>query len=226
MNAESLLQDVKSYLESDSSAGSNPFRESERLSLLKHVSEAVGHTGAPSSSSTPIEDQRGRSIRRIMVAVDSSEQAGFGLKLAAGLARDLHCELSLIHVVHVPVIPNPDLAYEQIEMHPALVDAGQSILDRAARFLSQFKSVETILREGDPATEITDAATRLGADLIIIGTHGRGRFASAIVGSVAQGVMRKATCPVLCVAHDPSISHWTLNIGSAAQADYFPVAGA
>ena len=59
---------------------------------------------------------------------------------------------------------------------------------------------ETVLREGDPAEEILRAAGIVHADLIVMGTRGRGRVAQALMGSVASAVIHKARCPVLIVA--------------------------
>jgi nucleotide-binding universal stress UspA family protein len=55
------------------------------------------------------------------------------------------------------------------------------------------------LAEGDPAEEILRAAEEEGADLIVMGTHGRGGLSRLLMGSVAEAVMRKALCPVLTV---------------------------
>ena len=120
----------------------------------------------------------------------------------------------------LPAVTNPDLAYEQIQIRTSSFDGGQQLLDRFARRLAG-TDVEQVMRQGDPATEIADAATRLGANLVVIGTHGRGRFASAVIGSVAQGVMRKAACPVLCVAHHPDRERPPVKALAEPNADYF-----
>jgi len=140
-------------------------------------------------------------FKHVMVAVDQSDQAIFALTVAVRLADDLHSHLSLVHVVHLPPVTNPDFAYQNIEMRPVCLESGQKFLDQLTQSLPS--GTNKVLREGDPATEIIDAATRLGADLLIMGTHGRGRFAAAVVGSVAHKVMQKVPCPVLCVAHKP-----------------------
>jgi nucleotide-binding universal stress UspA family protein len=63
--------------------------------------------------------------------------------------------------------------------------------------------VETALREGEAASEICKAAQMFAADLVAMGTHGRGAIGRMILGSVANAVVRKAACPVLTVAHGP-----------------------
>ncbi len=226
MNTETLLKAVQNYLESETACGNSKFIEADRNLLYQQVSEARKELAVGEACACSIDHTTGRIFKRIMVALDNSEQSGFAGRLAARLAMELGCDLSLIHVVHIPPMVNPDLAFEQIEMHPAMLEGGQSLLDRTAKRLAAFAPIEQVLREGDPATEIADAATRLGADLIVLGTHGRGRFASAVVGSVAQGVMRKATCPVLCIAHDPMEPRAVARIAAPVQADYFPVTNA
>jgi nucleotide-binding universal stress UspA family protein len=59
--------------------------------------------------------------------------------------------------------------------------------------------VETIVIKGIPFHEIINAATEIGADLIVIGTHGRTGLSHVVMGSVAEKVVRKASCPVLTV---------------------------
>jgi nucleotide-binding universal stress UspA family protein len=60
-------------------------------------------------------------------------------------------------------------------------------------------AIETVLREGNTAAEILDQAARMNADLLVIGTHGRSGFERLVLGSVAEKVLRKASCPVLTV---------------------------
>lgn len=143
-------------------------------------------------------------FKHIMVAVDESEQALRAADVAFRLAKDLHAQVTLIHVAHLPPVTNPDLAYEDIALRPVYFEAGQTLLDRLAR--RGGLGTEKVLREGDPATQIIDVATRLGADLLVMGTHGRGRVAAAVVGSVAHKVMSHVTWPVLCVAHPAAMA--------------------
>jgi nucleotide-binding universal stress UspA family protein len=59
--------------------------------------------------------------------------------------------------------------------------------------------VETIVVKGVPFNEIINAATEINVDLIVIGTHGRTGLSHVMLGSVAEKVVRKASCPVLTV---------------------------
>jgi nucleotide-binding universal stress UspA family protein len=74
---------------------------------------------------------------------------------------------------------------------------------------------ERVVREGSAADHIVEAARERGADLIVLGTHGRGRLARFILGSTAEEVVRRAHCPVMTIGHDPSERHATAAAASA-----------
>lgn len=228
MRNNSLLDAVQRYLESARGNETDDVRAAEREMLLRLVKEERQRQPKETDADPFSKDalRTAPAFKRILVAVDTSEQAGFAVAVGARLAADLHSQLCLVHVVHMSPPTNPDLAYEQIALRPVCLEAGQYLLDTYAKRLGPAGTVEKFLREGDAVTEISDVATRLGADLIVIGTHGRGRFSAAIVGSVAQGVMRHVACPVLCVAHDPTAPLAKPESLAAPQKDYFPVATA
>ena len=60
-------------------------------------------------------------------------------------------------------------------------------------------TIEAVVREGNTAGEILEQADSMKADLLVIGTHGRSGFERLVLGSVAEKVLRKASCPVLIV---------------------------
>lgn len=141
-------------------------------------------------------------MKSIVAAVDFSELTHSVLEQAGRLARLFGAELRVIHAAP----PDPDfVGYEagpqserdqiaallrdehrQLQQHTdALRDTGCD----ARALLLQGPTVETILAE----------AERAKADLIIIGSHGRGAVYRAVLGSVSEGVVRKARCPVLVV---------------------------
>jgi nucleotide-binding universal stress UspA family protein len=70
---------------------------------------------------------------------------------------------------------------------------------QAIKAPSPMVTIEYRLLEGDPATVIAETAAEIDADLVVMGTHGRTGFTRFIMGSVAEEVLRKATCPVLTV---------------------------
>jgi len=141
-------------------------------------------------------------LKRILTATDFSQASEVALRYAAAFAKAFSAEVVLCHVLEKPdflsslppvaegYIP-PNLAELQ-EKH-ARVQCEQVL---AAAGLSQAR---VLLLHGGPAHEITRAAGSENADLIIIGTHGRGAIAHLLLGSVAERVVRSAPCPVLTV---------------------------
>lgn len=138
-------------------------------------------------------------FKRILVALDESEQASAALDVAAGIARQFGADLVLLNVFSV----NRGLAHGMGLIEPEFcrecLEAGEKLLNRAKRRLSKSIQLETILRAGDPSAEILTASILYDIDLIVMGTHGRGRIAQIMLGSVASAVTRGAACPVLTV---------------------------
>ena len=128
------------------------------------------------------------SIETILHPTDFSERSGHALQLACSLARDHGARLIVLHVMPVPLVQEKRLYRE--EMASELNWLGAS--DAQVR-------VEHRLEEGDAATEILRVAQEMGCDLIVLGTHGRTGLGRLLMGSVAEQVLRTATCPVLTV---------------------------
>lgn len=85
-------------------------------------------------------------------------------------------------------------------IHRVLKDTEARVSDLAAVIRAQGVSVETVIRGGGaPADFVLEGAGKLGADLIIMGTHGRRGLSRMFIGSEAEGVLREATCPVITV---------------------------
>lgn len=140
-------------------------------------------------------------IRRILVPTDFSECALPAVRYAAELADKFAAELVLLHVVSDAVLALPDavMPTPATDLH-ALTEAGKTGLANliAAEKLERLNPRPEV-RLGSPAAEIIAAATDLHADLVCIGTHGRGGIARVLLGSVAEHVVRQAPCPVLTV---------------------------
>jgi nucleotide-binding universal stress UspA family protein len=148
-------------------------------------------------------------LRRILLATDFSEASDAAVALAADLARRFSAQLILFHAHAVPSFAYPD------GMMPVpstvLMDLEHTIeaeLSRVAAGLrAQGIAVETCHAIGPAAAEICRAAGEHGAELIVMGTHGRGGLRYALLGSVAEKVVRHATCPVLTVHPDEHPAH-------------------
>lgn len=147
------------------------------------------------------------SIRTIVVPHDFSEYAEAALNVALELTRALGSQLHLLHVFQPPAYAYGSELYAGgpiqglLDDHVAQRQARERKLDDlAARYGEPAHPISTHLVEGTAVAETIDAeATRLAADLIILGTHGRTGLAHLLLGSVAEATLRHAPCPVLTV---------------------------
>ena len=139
---------------------------------------------------------------RILWPTDFSPRAKAALPHAVGLAKEANAELVLLHV-----LPSPG-AYIVPDMAGAawipLLRKGRAAAQAHLRRLEKQMAgphlrTHTVLTEGVAFHQIVRAAKRLRCDLIVLATHGRTGLAHAIMGSVAENVIRRAPCPVLTV---------------------------
>lgn len=142
--------------------------------------------------------------QRIFIPVDSSRASGMALEEAIKLARMMGASLCIAHSIELPVYGpgNPELL-DSAAMEQPLADAGNAILQAAsAKAREQGIKTEEMLLEnhGDPiAGVLLDAALRARAQLIVMGTHGRTGILHLLLGSVAEGVLREASVPVMLI---------------------------
>jgi nucleotide-binding universal stress UspA family protein len=140
-------------------------------------------------------------LKRILVPHDFSETSQAAVRYAIELARKFDARL---HVVHVSEKARNDLEMEfPLGLEGAIEDA---VRERLLKILTPEECRELkpdfAVLVGTPHAEIVRFAKEQGFDLIVMGTHGRGFVAHAVVGSVAEKVVRHAPCPVLTV-HNP-----------------------
>jgi universal stress protein A len=137
----------------------------------------------------------------ILVPTDLSETAEEAVDYACELARTLGARIHLLHVVSVPVVGVPELGMALTStMIDSMIKDNQEAIDQlAARKAALADIAPTILRTGDARDVINATAKEIGADLIVVGTHGRRGVSRVLLGSVAETVVRTAPCPVLTV---------------------------
>lgn len=142
-----------------------------------------------------------KTFAKILVPVDFSSQATEAMDVAIGVAR---CNASQLCVVHVrePGVIEPELL--PFYAVPLATELAAEIGRRLTAALVQPRNagvanVESKMLEGVAHSEIVRFAKEGGFDLIVMGTHGRTGVAHALIGSVAERVVRKAHCPVLTV---------------------------
>lgn len=144
--------------------------------------------------------------KHILVAVDGSETSNLALKEAIKLAKEQQAMLRLIHVVdQTPIYIVTEAPYPIHEYQEALRQAGEKELANcAAAARDAGINAESKLALINVAPKricdvINEEAKQWPADLIVIGTHGRRGFNHLLLGSVAEGVIRLATKPVLII---------------------------
>jgi universal stress protein A len=135
-------------------------------------------------------------FRRIMVPTDFSVSAERAWALAQRLARATGSELVLVHVVPRRAF---SIARAGHASEAARKWAAEELEDCAGKARAQELRVRVALRTGVPYREIVALAREEAADLIVVATHGRGGIDRALLGSVADQVVRLAPCPVLTV---------------------------
>jgi nucleotide-binding universal stress UspA family protein len=139
--------------------------------------------------------------KHVLAATDFGETGNRAVARAAGLARAAGADLSVVHVHEAFAEPNPMLGYYVDTSSPE---------ERAAELARDKSALEALVPAGLAAqsvVEVSDnvaqaicaAAARLGADLVVIGTHGRKGVSRVVMGSVAERVVREAPCSVLVI---------------------------
>jgi nucleotide-binding universal stress UspA family protein len=138
--------------------------------------------------------------KHILVPTDLSEGAERGLEYASELAHLLGSQIHLLNVISIPALGVPELGVAlTASMIDELVVSNQDALDRLARTHCTANLGQVMVRTGDARDVINQTATELGIDLIVMGTHGRRGLSRALLGSVAENVVRTAPCAVLTV---------------------------
>lgn len=178
-------------------------RRGVRRMLLGSVAEEVLRTaGCPVLTVRP-EDavEPGGPPENILVPVDFSEHAELALASAGALARHFGAGLDVLHVIADLGVPDPYFA-DAAELR-ALTKAArdrvpEALADTAERVLGDLPA-GTHMEVGTPAATIAEFAEENGADMIVVGSHGRTGVQRVFLGSVAEAVVRRASCPVLTV---------------------------
>jgi nucleotide-binding universal stress UspA family protein len=130
----------------------------------------------------------------ILVPTDFSTASDAALPHAEALAKQKSASLLLLHV------EEPPLAYGGGELYYGLPEPNS---ERILKMLEDVRPADPTvafthrLTMGDPAAEIVRIAGEEGVEMIVLGTHGRSGMTRMLMGSVAETVVRRASCPVL-----------------------------
>jgi nucleotide-binding universal stress UspA family protein len=143
-------------------------------------------------------------VKRILAPTDFSELSKVGILYALEMARDVSAEVVVYHAIDVG---------GQWQDRPPAVAAHHDMLEESRRLLDKFLAdnfadcidlveVRCAVEFGTPHKNIVEKAAAEGVDMIVMSTHGRTGLNHIIMGSVAEKVVARATCPVLVVPHD------------------------
>jgi nucleotide-binding universal stress UspA family protein len=140
-------------------------------------------------------------IRRILWACDFSTCSVDALRWALPIAQAYQSEITAVHVIPTTVPPRAMLSFTNPALlQPHLQRDVSAALDRyVAPAIAASVPSRTTVREGRAVSEILAVAETASADLIVMGTHGRGAFERSVIGSVAEAVLGRARCPVVTV---------------------------
>jgi nucleotide-binding universal stress UspA family protein len=137
---------------------------------------------------------------RILLATDGSRDAELAARVAADLSVGTGAELHVCHAWRpLPYYAYPSLVPE--EYHPPFEEGARKLLDEQVGRIGQAGGTvaESHLVMGRPAEAIIDLGEEIGAGLIVVGSRGLGPVRRLVMGSVSEGVVHHASCPVLVV---------------------------
>ena len=138
-------------------------------------------------------------FQKILIAVDHSPLAARAAEAGYELTRSIGGEAALIHVIDPQQNWAPEAGVPAAELIKVAEQAGKRLLAEFSARASLGATPLEFLAIGTPAEEIVRAAQDWPADMIVIASHGRSGVRRLLLGSVAEGVMRHAACPVLVV---------------------------
>jgi len=146
------------------------------------------------------------SLRKILVPIDLSASGRRVLAQAQEFALKFSSSIDLLHVWTPPAMLAPEALITGVGTteQPFLEFLGNSAREHLSKFESQAQADgvqigRSYCELGDPATTIVEHASSGGYDLLVLGTHGRTGLSHALMGSVAEKVVRRAPCAVLTV---------------------------
>ena len=140
-------------------------------------------------------------IREILLPTDGSDGVIDAMNCAVGVAKAFDARLHVLHVIETPRLHDYGSFYALPDITAQLEEAGDIIIKNAKEYLrqSRFENVVGTKLDGYPADEVLDYAQEHDIDLIVIGTHGRRGLNRALLGSIAEEIVRRSEIPVMTV---------------------------
>jgi nucleotide-binding universal stress UspA family protein len=150
-------------------------------------------------------------FKKILCPIDFDDNSIAALDAAAEIARESGATLEVLHVV--PIVIQPGSMPIYVDVYSVEEQTAKTQLLELAKTHLQGVKCELRTTVAQPSAAILHAQRQLGADAIVMATHGRRGFAHFFLGSVAERVVREADCPVLTIR-----GHHTAAASAHAQA--------
>ena len=142
-----------------------------------------------------------KSPRKVLVATDFSEASDEAIDRAIELAKQSGAEVEIMHVFELAEEFPFGTVHFDADYGAVYANIDHQLSQRADRFRRAGLACETKIVDGSASTEIAARARAIDADIIVVGTHGRTGLAHAMLGSGAERVVRRASCPVLTIPY-------------------------
>ena len=144
--------------------------------------------------------------QRILVGTDFSGTSLAALDWAIDLARGLRVPLTVVHVFDLPIVGLPDasLLVDAATASRLTTEAQTALNAEVARVRDRGVPVDGSLRQGDPRAMLGAVSPGDPPALLVVGSHGRRGLARALLGSVAEAIVRHSEIPVLVVRAQPT----------------------
>ncbi len=139
-------------------------------------------------------------FKHVLVPTDFGQSSKKALDVAIELAYILGAHVTILHTCEIPAAAYSGMAVAPVDLLSPLTDAAKKELDElVASLRGRCSACNGVLKVGVPWEEILRTVAETGADLIVMGTHGRRGIAHALLGSVAEKIVRMSPIPVLTV---------------------------
>jgi len=144
-------------------------------------------------------------FKNILFPVDFSDRSKALCPYVKAMVEQFHARLTVIHVVEVPIetFGSVDRSFPVVFDFPAM----KPHIEEMLKDYAVVPGAESVVEEGDAAVSVADYASRHGVDLIMMPTHGYGKFRTLLMGSVVSKVLHDADCAVWTAPHaeDPAM---------------------
>jgi nucleotide-binding universal stress UspA family protein len=137
-------------------------------------------------------------FNHLLVPVDFGEPSQQALDTAIELANRFKAQLTIVHVYEIPAYVYGGMTFATADLFGPIEDAAREQLNKTLREAQKrVPGAKAVLRRGPPAAEILAVVDEVHPDLVVMGTHGRKGVSRALLGSVAEKVVRFSPVAVL-----------------------------